>query len=59
VGHVRMEDMTNPSLFFVQNFHGTDYFGDHGAGFRKKSGINKEKFRRVRTEATVLVEKIV
>jgi len=53
-----MEDMTNPSLFFVQNFHGTDFFGDHGAGFRKKSGTNKEKFRRVRTEATVWWRKL-
>jgi len=48
-----MEDMTNPSLFFVQNFYGTDYFGDHGAGFRKKREINKEKFKLVGTEATI------
>ena len=49
MGHVaRMEDMTKPFLFFVQN----------GAGFRKKRGINKEKFRLVRTEATVWWRKL-
>ena len=53
-----MADMTNPSLFFVQNFYGTDQFGDHGAGFRKKRGINKDKFRLGRTEATVWWRKL-
>ena len=48
----------NPSLFFVQNFYGTDPFGDHGAGFRKKRGINEEKFRLARTETTVWWRKL-
>jgi hypothetical protein len=30
-----------PSLFFIQNFKGTDLFGGHGTGFRKKRGIKK------------------
>jgi hypothetical protein len=39
-----MEDMRNPSLLFVQNLYVTEHFGDHGARFRKKRGINKENF---------------
>jgi hypothetical protein len=45
-------------FFFFQNFYGTDHFGDHGAGFCKKRGINKEKSRLVRTEAKVWWRKL-
>jgi len=47
-----------PIFVFVHNFYGTDQFGDHGAGFCKKRGINTGKFRLVRTEATVWWRKL-